>query len=271
MFEKSLKGPIIYVRHAQTIYNKICIDKEKELKTLDFVVFEEKWSKDLVDTSISEEGVNQTKILAQKIKDLNVTYVFVSPLNRCIETMYQSLKDHQNYNKLIIYVHPLLNERICSSCDLSIKIEDKKKLFSNINLNFDYFDEYCSNSNINNDYFYTDFINYDKNKIIPNEYDKNIVNIIEYMRNTFTKRGDGIDGIEDNNCLFKRVSNFKDFLKRFKQDKKIEGDEKVLVYTHSKFIEMSTSKIALNLTSVDIIPEDAYNVDNCEAVTMELL
>ena len=140
MFEKSLKGPIIYIRHAQSEHNKIALQKLLEGK--DGEDFPEKFSKELIDASITEEGLNQINKMSPMLLDLNFTHVFTSPLNRCIETLYYALKDHPKFATMKFYVHPLLNEKVSSSCDLTMKIEDKQKKHSYMNLDFKYFNEF---------------------------------------------------------------------------------------------------------------------------------
>jgi len=262
IYEKSLNGPVIFIRHAQSLHNKIAL--EKGSKGIDF---EEKWSKDLIDASITELGLEQTQTLSPKLLDLNFTYVFTSPLNRSIETLYYSLKNNPNFSKLKLFVHPLLNEKVSSSCDLSMKIDDKKKFLSymNINLDFKYFDEIYND--INKDYFFLDFIGFKKEDLIPNNYEENMRIILEYMKYIFRSKG---DVIEDFNSIYLRVTKFKSFLKQFISENKLAKDEKILIYTHSSLIQMSTSNSANTLESIEDMPEDAVYLNNCEAITINL-
>ncbi len=259
MYDKSIKGPIIYIRHAQSLHNKAALKYTAE-------EFPEKWSKELQDASITDDvAMDQIKELIPTVLDMTFTYVFVSPLNRCIETLYHSLKTHPNFDKMIIYIHPLLHEQVCSSCDLSMKIDEKEKKYSYIkNLNFKYFHE-----NVNNefkDYYFLDFFNFDKSQLKENKYEENIEKILEHMKLDFSQSG---EGTEDLSSIYKRTVKFKEFLKEFKSLNKIADDEKILVYTHSRFIQLSTSKMASRLTNLDNLT-DSYFPKNCEAVTIHL-
>ena len=259
--DKSFQGPVIYIRHAESLYNHICT--EKDLKGESH--YNDKFGIELVDCSISNEGLNQIKSLVPKLQEIKARYIFTSPLNRSIQTLYHSLKDHPLFHQMIIFVHPLLSEKICSSCDLSERIENKIKKFDYLKLDFGFFDKLYNKET--RDYYFTDFFfNFNKGDILPENYEENMTNIINLMKKNFDTKKES----EDLNTLYRRSTKFKEFLKEFLLEKGLEEDEKVLVFTHSTLIQMSTSEMVYTISDIQKMPQDAYFPSNCEGLTIKI-
>jgi len=66
--------------------------------------------------------------------------------------------------------------------------------------------------------------------------------------------------------MFKRNLNFRKYLKTLEVDSRKQ--EKILVYTHSCLIKISTSKLAYQMDQIDDFPQDSYMPANCEIVSI---
>jgi len=267
MFESSIKGQFLYIRHGHTDYNtQYQIYKDvKEIK------YDEKFQ----DNGLSKTGISQCEALAEKMKDVKMKYVFISPMLRAIETAKIVLENHNN-GKFKIYTHPLLTETLSACCDISKNIELKKKLIKEMSPNEDYwkyFEEFCKMNNVEEECFYMNFINSDlKYKDICKELCTNIS----------TNRKDGMVGelikelTDERNKpetyfgTFQRAVLFKKFLKDFTEKNKLEKDEKICIFSHSAFIRLSTSKLAYEMSDFREYPIDALKPDNCEIVSVEI-
>lgn len=252
---------IIYIRHGQTNYNIICQSTSKEIaRTLT----------DYLDCGLCPIGINQAKELSVKLSKLNIRYVFCSPLLRCLETCRISLG---SMNDLNIYVHPYITETVNGVHDYSRNMS-KKKLDYN-KFNWKYFDEIYKD-NISQENYFLDYID-GKNDhaqlckqklkelaITDPEYENKSKELLKEISSTF--QIDRIRG-ETITHMFERNRKFKEFLKEFK----LENDEKILVFTHSAFIKISTSKLAYTEDiSEEIFPNDCYSASNCELIPINI-
>ena len=64
-----------------------------------------------------------------------------------------------------------------------------------------------------------------------------------------------------------RNLKFKEYLKE-KYKNKNDSNKKVVVISHSHFIEICTSKLAYSIEKIDEIPKDACLIKNCETISM---
>lgn len=270
MFTRSTKGQVIYIRHGETYYNKILENSEfkKDVQTDEFYL----------DCNLNEEGRKQADKLAEDLKYLKFKYVFCSPLNRCLETIYAGLKSHPRRENITVYVHPLITEVINGVQDLPKNLSKKKEIYNfNSDVKFDWsiFDLLYDEQN--KETYFLDFVD---NLF---EDDEEIVNIINKIKSE--------DNIDKNGLynkflshfiyndkrpetlahLFDRTNSFKLFLRNFLDDNKyLAKDEKILVVTHSAFIRMSTTEIGHHLKRVEFYPEDCCRTKNCELISVSL-
>ncbi len=92
------------------------------------------------DCHLTDQGIFESIQLGNNLylNNIKFDHIFCSPLNRCIETCYYSIKNHENYKKVII--NEYLREVISSIGDypnnLLDKKNDTKKKFSCINFSF---------------------------------------------------------------------------------------------------------------------------------------
>jgi len=253
MYEKSFKGPIICIRHAESKFNeKLKINPQS------------KNDMDLIDCGITELGIGQCNELKWKLDTMKINTVFISPLNRTIETCYHSLKDHPNFSNIRFVILPLAAEIIDSSCDIPISIDEKKKeRFSSYDFNLDW--EYCR------DYYFLEQIDNkefeeDKKNLNYFNYDSNFPLIVKHLE-AINKKGFALESLEN---LYRRAQELKNYLKGFLSSYELKNEEKVLVYTHSAFLKMLTTSIGNDKVKSDQFPDDSYNCQNCEAITINI-
>jgi glutaminase len=68
--------------------------------------------------------------------------------------------------------------------------------------------------------------------------------------------------------MFRRNLKFKEYLNSLEIEK--DDRKKIIVYTHSCFIQISTSKLAYSLDAVHKFPNDTYKPENCEIITINI-
>lgn len=265
-YERSLNGQVIYVRHAQTNYNLFT----EEMKILKSIRLEEKY----LDCDLSNEGILEAENLFETLKNFDIKYCFTSPLIRCLETSFISLKNHQNVKNIEVIVHPLLNEIISSTQTITKPIKAKKEKYNidcDVKYNWSIFENYFKEESEQN-FFFFNFIDY---------------NIIESLKELVTQikfsTKDGLisqfldifwkNGVrpETFNSLLSRTKTFKNFLNEFIKEKQIPENEKILVFTHGGFIKMSTSNIVSSSEKILNFPEDGYAAKNCETISITLI
>ena len=172
----------------------------------------------------------------------------------------------------------MANETLSGCCDLSKDIEEKKKLVNEFCSNEDYwiyFEEFCQTNNIAEECFYLKFINSDlKDKEVCKELFNNISNNDKkkdgMISQLVTELSDSKNKPETYYGTFQRAKKLKEFFKDFLEKNKLENDEKLIVFTHSAFIRVSTSKLAYEMTDFRDYPSDAIKIDNCEMLSILL-
>lgn len=260
--DTSFKGPILYIRHAQTSYNTY----SEEIKQSKLIRLEEKY----LDCQLSEEGQQQSENFRHVIKDFEIKYCFTSPLARCLETSFISLNNHKNANDIEIIVHPLLNEIISSTQTITKSIKSKKEKYntnSHIKYNWDLFDQYYPNEQ-EQDHYYFDFVD---NHIVESQREL-IIQIKEKPEEgqigkflgAFWQHG---CRPETFNSLRNRTILFKNYLISFIREKNLKENEKILIFTHLGFIRMSTSNCVSMLENILEFPKDGFCPRNCEAIS----
>ena len=120
----SRKIKILLMRHAQSHYNKMQSDwkKENNLTAVDAECEEKRFINDpkLVDSQLSEEGVQQCKDAQDRLSEYNVTHVFSSPLRRAHITARIALEKHPKIDQISWAVNPWFRETIASCGDIGL-------------------------------------------------------------------------------------------------------------------------------------------------------
>ena len=120
-FSKDLNSNILLMRHGESLFN-IEFNKLKDIK--DEKLYEEKrndirFSERLLDSDLTELGVEQCKNSAEILKNTAIKYIFVSPVLRALNTcsmllcQLELLNRDQTYNEEPkVIVHLFLYERL---------------------------------------------------------------------------------------------------------------------------------------------------------------
>jgi broad specificity phosphatase PhoE len=271
IFEKSVKGPVLYIRHSTTEYNDLCLkSNDNSLKS----------NSQYLDCPLNQSGISLAEDLGKKLSELKIKYVFSSPMKRCLETTYHSLKNHKEKNSFVVIVHPDLTEFVGGVQDYSRDIKAKQTLYnlkSDVKFDWSLFNSIFKSEREQENYFLEFVDNYDPNtqpeiKKIVDEIAKTsnneaIINLIKIFLNLNKKP-------ESFNSLFKRTVRFKkhlsDLMSENGFDVKNKNEEKILVFTHSNYERMATSRKAYDINNLQNFPEDCYKPNNCEIMTMNI-
>ncbi|KRX07723.1 hypothetical protein PPERSA_05786 [Pseudocohnilembus persalinus] len=123
--DQKLKVHII--RHAESEYNKAQFEFGGYQAATQFKYehIGHKYDPNLMDPAITEKGIEQCKLAREKIKELNVKLVIVSPLKRTLQTCHEIFKN--SHHKPIFIAQPQFREHMQSTCDIGGNIEESKK------------------------------------------------------------------------------------------------------------------------------------------------
>jgi hypothetical protein len=266
IFEKSDKGPVLYIRHGISLWNEFNSTVTKKL--------EAHINTDLMDANLSEKGKEGCVVLYEKLKNMNYKYCFSSPLARCLETARIALDLNEDKEKNFkIIVVPFLQEGLNGSHDYSINIEDKKRIYnSSLGFDWSFFESLYPDIESQNLFFLDLVDGYDDNSHIiierlQKEYSLDDVKELCVYNKTNHIRPESFKN------LYKRGLKFKKYLKEFLEQENYdpEKDGKVLVFTHSNFIKYSTFKVESGAEDEPNSYKDVgYFPDNCEYITMNI-
>lgn len=267
LYEKNINGKFLFVRHGKTFYNK-----RKEIEgTSDHF----KAEPTLINAHLCEDGINQAKELQNTFNNIEIEEIYVSPLYRTLQTAYYIFENHPNRENIIIKIHPLITEIIASCHDIIVNIEEAKKDFnlnSKVKYDWSIFDSYYKDKKSQNTFFVNNidiFPNNSKDeiKLILDNYNSNeyVNSLIKVLHKSIDLQFNG--RLETYKHGFYRNLKFKEFLKeKHKNDNNL--NKKIVVISHSHFIQICTSKLAYSMEKIDEIPKDACLIKNCEAISM---
>ena len=262
-------GRFLYIRHGETQYN---IDSEN----IEYNVI--KTMSEYIDCPLTENGKQQAKNCQSLFNSFDIEQIFVSPLYRALQTASILFENHPNKKNINIKIHPLLTEIVSGVHNFTYEIQKHKLEFNeNSNIKFDWsiFDEYY-NTAILQDLFFLNFIDrlndqekkeqFDKIyfKYGKNEIKESVANLSKYVVEKNIKYHESVYH------LFLRNIEFKNFLKKNFKNDNVNNNKKIIVVTHNCFCMMGTSKDAYKLTynDEDNFPEDRYDLQNCEVISM---
>ena len=260
-FISDLSGKFLFMRHGQSIFNKV----EDESRKI---------NPGLCDAHLSEEGINQVISKQKSIKHLLLEKIYVSPYYRAIQTAILALQKYDNKNNITVFVHPKLGEKVCSIHDFMIDIKQTKKDFnlnSKIKVDWSLFDNYVNESNYDENFFFFDNIDLLNNKEkeeeylkLKNLYDKG--DMVEYKSELgkFLKEKYN-NGFESYKHVYERFNEFVKFLKNKFNDTINDKNKKILCVTHSALINIGTSsKPIINNEK----PDNIYKIKNAEIISL---
>jgi bisphosphoglycerate-dependent phosphoglycerate mutase len=274
MYEENDLGPVLYIRHGRTDFNKYL----KET-SLDAAIIESKF----IDCPINDQGIEQAVSLQNQFNTFKISKIFCSPLHRCLETCLKSLENHPDKDKLKVIVHPLISEIAFCNHDFSKRTDQKKAYFNKENTGLDYdwslFDS-CYEDHVGKETYFVKFMD----GLPQSEKINELISQITSEENFEQKKYDIIDNSlvelsliatanhgrpETLNNVFRRNLEFKDMLKKLVAEEVKEG-EKILVYTHSLYIKVATSRSAYTTDHIKEMPSDGYKVYNCGVIAMNI-
>jgi len=250
------------MRHAQSQFNLAqmqALKQETEVRVGEDLTV--KFNPALIDCGISEIGVKQSVEAAEKLKDVDVTLVYTSPLRRCLETTYHIFKDHKNKPKVIVW--PLMKEMLLSACDVCDDIETIKKEFPDFD--FSLVDEFPEPQL----WYIYQLKNETLSQDLLNELFRRYPNKEEAYKNAkffLTEKLKAVHPtlLEAQVDINQRALILKDKLKEKVNDHP-EG-ESIVVVTHSRFLEAFTAE----RYGEDGEPINAKWFNNCEVAAINL-
>lgn len=260
-FISDLSGKFLFMRHGQSIFNKVEDDSRKI-------------NPELCDAHLSEEGINQVISKQKSIKHLLLEKIYVSPYYRAIQTATLALQKYDNKNNITVVVHPKLGEKVCSIHDFMIDIKQTKKDFnlnSKIKVDWSLFDNYVNESNYDENFFFFDNIDLLNNEEkeeeylkLKNLYDKGDMAEYKNELGKFLKEKYN-NGFESYKHVYERFNEFVKFLKNKFNDTINDKNKKILCVTHSALINIGTSsKPIINNEK----PDNIYKIKNAEIISL---
>jgi broad specificity phosphatase PhoE len=261
IYSTTTNGKVLYIRHAPTLFNQMTISKEEGQQKRCFL-----------DCPINDGCNDLIQQASKKLNIVNVKYVFCSPLLRCIETCYKVLSSHPDKERIRVIIHPLISEGVNGTHDFSKNMKTKRKLYnetSEVKFDWSYFDEIYPSESQGEIFFlnHVDNLNDDVIDLLNSakiSYSEEMLLQLARYYNSKKIR------METINHVFQRCLDFKNFLKEFLKNNSLQEDEKVLVFTHSAFVRLSTSQLAYSMKKVESYPEDCYHADNCEIISIDI-
>ena len=114
------------IRHANSKSNSAGSALNKEAAQYANGMPLERWlsvfaNKELNDSRLSAKGIEQCITAGEHAKNIDFKAIYVSPLRRTLETAYWIFKDHPNFAKMEVVMHPMLRERMNTAGDIPLK------------------------------------------------------------------------------------------------------------------------------------------------------
>ena len=262
-----LSGKFLFMRHGQTWFNKQKGDESR------------RFNPELCDAHLSDNGINQIKSKQEIINKLNIEKIYVSPYYRALQTVTLVLENHPNRDNIKIIVQPLISEIIFGNQDFLFDIKKTKKDFnknSKIKIDWSYFDEYIKKSKYPENFFYYENMNLIEENEKKRYYSKwkelyekgNMEEFKKEIGKFLIAKKENIGKFESLKHGFQRFEEFKKFLKSEHKDTIHDKNKKVLCICHGAFINTATSPIPFSTDEIDKIPDDLYQIQNGEIITL---
>lgn len=291
LYELGTEGRVLYIRHGETHYNQ-------ESKKNPLIA---KANPSYIDSHLTPMGIAQANKVAEKLSKFAIRKIYSSPLFRCLQTAFYALEHHPNVESIIVYVHPLLTEIIGGIQDWNHDTKGKKAKFNlNSKVKFDWslFDLYyktdieqelfCLKESDIMDDSYRNYIKETEELFIKENYKDLPCKISEIITEGLIKRKHF--KFETMNHVFKRTIEFKQFLLKelnhnangYSNGENAKdttttaincstdsNENKIIVFSHSGIVKISTSKSAYTMKKHAIdVPKDIYEIKNCECISM---
>ena len=267
-YSLDLSGKFLFMRHGQSLYNKVPDESRK-------------YDPQLIDAYLSEDGINQSKSRQEELNKLDIEKVYVSPYNRALETMTYALKNHPNIQNIVAIVHPKISELVWTVHDFILDIKQKKQEFnmnSLVKVDWSYFDEYNKNTIYDENFFYFENMNLLDEKIKEAEYLK-LKNL--YHKGKLKEFKDEIGRfIKENKKDYIKYESFKHSYERFEEFKNYikkefketinNKNKKILCISHSGFIMTASSPSPFLKDERDEKKDKLYHPGFCEIISLSI-
>lgn len=108
------------VRHGTSVFNWISAEIKKVHPGGDYTEEHKKAMvrEDTIDPDLHEFGIMQAELARESVNKLNVRTVFVSPVQRAIQTAVHMFKDHPNKANITLVVVPIMREIMHTANDI---------------------------------------------------------------------------------------------------------------------------------------------------------
>lgn len=236
MEKKVVPGHKIWlIRHGYSEFNFY-----KEQRKADRTLPYDRFSRSLVDARLHTKGVEQCLAAQKNVNSKNVRYVFVSPMERAIETSYHLFAAHPNLGNIIFVVHPLLREILNNANDVPNhtleRLRVKYEKMAKYHYDFAAFDTYPVPAL----YYLQDLNSPEKETLLKRVEEgkgKDDVDVVlEAARADPTKK------LENYRNVNKRTVDFAIWLKDFISKGEIKLGEEIAIVTHTEVIMQALAK-----------------------------
>jgi Fructose-2,6-bisphosphatase len=247
---------VILVRHAESEANHVY----RKLKEQGDIFASVKFNEELIDCSITSDGIQQAQRAAAILKPHNIKIVITSPLQRCLQTTKYIFKDHPSNPRII--VEPLISEM--GDLSSSIPKDLKQRLEDFSDFDFSALDKFPDKHL----WFFETMIEETLKEDLLKELKKQFPTVEEqdekagYWFLRLIKENPAI--AETHLGMLKRVATFRQELES--RVKELKEGEKLAVVGHSQFLRMLTAKEFNEVGK----PLDGKHFTNCEAVEFDL-
>lgn len=273
LFTTDTSGKVLYVRHGKTEFNY----------TKDIIGEDVQSHAELVDSCLHAQGLDSLKNAIRTLSTLKFEAIYCSPMKRTLQTVYHLLENHPQRESIIVYIHPLITEKVNGVHDYSFDIIKKKceyNMKSKVKFNWTIFDTYFK-TQIEQEMFQFAYCPKDipeLNALIKQVEELYSKGEKEAMKTTYAKFGEYLVGhkmntFETHYHAFRRNICFKRFLlKKLTEDGTLEKtDEKILIVTHSALAKVGTSSKAYSLLdNMTSYPDDSHLCKNGEIISMHI-
>ena len=234
---------LFLIRHGESKYNSEISRVNEQFVGEERVkkVRELRFSLELIDPSLTDEGERQAKELTSLLKNKKVGLVITSPMRRCLQTTRCAFSNHQSKPKMIVL--PLLKEHSLGTCDIP---DDIKTIESD----FPEFDYFLLNDYSCKELWFVDMMeNEEQKKAFYTEMERDgsshaaggIEKVHKIMTQEMVKAHPiAYESLED---LNKRVDKIKKWRKE--QLRGVKDEESVVVVAHSYILQTFISKDGL--------------------------
>lgn len=128
--EKVLKeASYIIIRHAYSLYNHKAQEIEEKYGAVSEELLKLKGDSSMYDPGLHAIGIRQAETNMTHINSINFRVVFVSPLQRTIQTTIHLFKTHPNKKNIRFVVCPIVREVLETSNDISKDVKEVMAMY----------------------------------------------------------------------------------------------------------------------------------------------